>query len=318
MARFAQELCLEDSADLGVLQVNLAEYLYETFKQSDDAIDLLSTARNSVKSDALKMRATVLLARFQHDKDMDAKQTALAELADALECLVPQMDDHFYEVEAHNTAACWNIYLGRYDEGRLEDMMKGERVEAKSILDRHPHLRLSLLEASFQEAASVVEMASTTPATQNEGGCHQVSRARTAFFATVFGSLVASASATMPARVARSARPCCRTSSDSALSHQTIHLFWQREFRNSINNWLLPTPASPDVAAKQSKPGSVSRDASSSIKSCAQQSVCCGGGRSTAEQTNAWMICSEALGVEGCKFVLELLPSQMQKFQRSR
>ena len=95
----------------------------------------------------------MLLARFQHDRDIDAKQRALAELADALECLVPQMDDHFYEVEAHNTAACWNIYLGRYDEGR------NSLQQAKSILDRHTHLRLSLLEASFQEAASVVEMA---------------------------------------------------------------------------------------------------------------------------------------------------------------
>jgi hypothetical protein len=42
----------------------------------------------------------------------------VAELADALECLVPQMDDHFYEIEAHSIAASLNIYLGRYDEGR--------------------------------------------------------------------------------------------------------------------------------------------------------------------------------------------------------
>ena len=109
---------MEDSEDLGLLQINLAEYLYETCKQSDGAIDLLCTARNSVKSDVLKMRATVLLARFQHDKDIDAKQRAVAELADALECLVPQMDDHFYEIEAHSIAASLNIYLGRYDEGR--------------------------------------------------------------------------------------------------------------------------------------------------------------------------------------------------------
>ena len=118
IAKFAQELCLEDSEDLGLLQINLAEYLYETCKQSDGAIDLLCTARNSAKSDVLKMRATVLLARFQHDKDIDAKQRAVAELADALECLVPQMDDHFYEIEAHSIAASLNIYLGRYDEGR--------------------------------------------------------------------------------------------------------------------------------------------------------------------------------------------------------
>jgi hypothetical protein len=78
IAKFAQELCLEDSEDLGLLQINLAEYLYETCKQSDGAIDLLCTARNSAKSDVLKMRATVLLGFSMTKTSMPSKEQWLS------------------------------------------------------------------------------------------------------------------------------------------------------------------------------------------------------------------------------------------------
>ena len=153
LAEFAREFGVEGSEELAVLQINAANYLFEVCRKGERATKLLKEAQRGLTSDVLKLKATVLLARFTYAESIELQNDVLVQLEEALRDFDLQVDvkDHVHEIHGYNTAACYHAYVGRFDEAQ------SCLTKAESLLNKHTDRSPSLLEASFHEASSIKE-----------------------------------------------------------------------------------------------------------------------------------------------------------------
>ena len=116
LAEFAREFGVEGSEELAVLQINAANYLFEVCRKGERATKLLKEAQRGLTSDVLKLKATVLLARFTYAESIELQNDVLVQLEEALRDFDLQVDvkDHVYEIHGYNTAACYHAYVGRF------------------------------------------------------------------------------------------------------------------------------------------------------------------------------------------------------------